>query len=72
MILAIITDHSLSFAMFFMQHWGKVSATGQPIPDGFWSPAHPELILQIREEQDALGKDYYNRSKTISFVHVDC
>jgi len=45
-----------------------VSATGQPIPDGFWSPAHPEFILQIWEEQAALGKEYDNRSKTILFI----
>ncbi len=32
---------------------------------------NPELIPQIREDQNALGKDCYNRPKIISFVMGD-
>lgn len=40
---------------------GQVPEARLPIPERFWIPDHPKIILQSWEEQNKFGRDYYNR-----------
>lgn len=40
---------------------GRVEGAQIPIPDRFWIPDLPELLLQSWKDQNQLGRDYYER-----------
>jgi hypothetical protein len=40
---------------------GRVAGAQIPIPDRFWIPDLPELLLQSWKDQNQFGRDYYER-----------
>jgi predicted amidohydrolase len=47
---------------------GRVEETQIPIPDRFWIPELPELLLQSWEDQNQFGRDYYQK---VTLPHRD-
>lgn len=47
---------------------GRTPDVRPAIPERYWIPDHPKIILQSWEEQNKFGKDYYN-SVTLPYRH---
>ena len=47
---------------------GRVESARAPIPDRFWIPELPDLLLQSWEDQNQFGRDYYQK---VTLPHRD-